>query len=503
VFQTSDNCVACHNGLETALGEDVSIGVAWRASMMANSSRDPYWQAAVRRETLDHPAARAGIEDECSICHMPMARMRAKASGGHGEVFAHLPLATPTVSNSLAADGVSCAVCHQISPLGFGTPASFTGGFSIPLARSPAMLGPFEVDRGRTAIMRSATGAAPRTSSHVQQSELCATCHTLFTNALGPKGEVVGSLPEQVPYLEWRHSAFRDRQSCQDCHMPVVSQPAPIASVLGEPRQGFSRHTFLGGNFFMLRMLNRYRTELGVTAQPAELEAATDATVGQLQSSTALVSIASTRIADGRLIVDVDVTNQTGHKLPTGYPSRRAWLHVTVRDGGGRVLFESGAVDARGAITGNEQDADASRIEPHYDEIRDPGEVQIYEAVMADRSGVPTTGLLLATSFAKDNRLLPRGFDKTSAGADIAVRGGARNDANFTAAADRVSYSIDVSRAAGPLVIEAELRYQPIAYRWAHNLARYAAAETRRFVTYYDAMSAGSAVTLARGAAVH
>jgi hypothetical protein len=41
VFLTSHECLACHNGLTTAGGEDVSIGVAWRASMMANSSRDP------------------------------------------------------------------------------------------------------------------------------------------------------------------------------------------------------------------------------------------------------------------------------------------------------------------------------------------------------------------------------------------------------------------------------------------------------------------------------
>ena len=53
-FQTSDNCMACHNSLTAPSGEDVSIGSAWRASMMANSSRDPYWQASVRRETLDH-----------------------------------------------------------------------------------------------------------------------------------------------------------------------------------------------------------------------------------------------------------------------------------------------------------------------------------------------------------------------------------------------------------------------------------------------------------------
>src|SRR5262245_32771285 len=55
LFQTSDRCFACHNGLSTPAGEDISIGSSWRASMMANSARDPYWQAAVRRESIDHP----------------------------------------------------------------------------------------------------------------------------------------------------------------------------------------------------------------------------------------------------------------------------------------------------------------------------------------------------------------------------------------------------------------------------------------------------------------
>src|SRR6478736_1170285 len=55
LFTHSDNCIACHNNLASSSGEDVSIGTMWRATMMANSARDPYWQASVRRETLDHP----------------------------------------------------------------------------------------------------------------------------------------------------------------------------------------------------------------------------------------------------------------------------------------------------------------------------------------------------------------------------------------------------------------------------------------------------------------
>ena len=93
-FQTSDRCLACHNSLVSASGEDVSIGFHWRASIMANSSRDPYWQASSRREVMDHPDAQAGIQDECSICHMPIPRYESNLRGKTGEIFKNLPINT-------------------------------------------------------------------------------------------------------------------------------------------------------------------------------------------------------------------------------------------------------------------------------------------------------------------------------------------------------------------------------------------------------------------------
>ena len=125
----------------------------------------------------------------------------------------------------------------------------------------------------------------------------------------------------------------------------------------------------------------------------------------------------------------VVVENLTGHKLPTGYPSRRAWLHVTVRDRFGRPAFESGAATPTGAIAGNDHDTDGIRYEPHYEEIRSTDQVQIYESVMVDGEGAPTTGLLRGVRYAKDNRLLPRGFNKETASADVAIHGGAVADA--------------------------------------------------------------------------
>ena len=84
LFVTADRCMGCHNGLVTPTGEDVSMGSDWRPSMMANSARDPYWQASVRRETIAHPEVAAAIQDECSACHMPMMRFEAKTAGGLG-----------------------------------------------------------------------------------------------------------------------------------------------------------------------------------------------------------------------------------------------------------------------------------------------------------------------------------------------------------------------------------------------------------------------------------
>lgn len=499
VFQTADTCMVCHNNLVTPAGMDVSIGSDWRATMMANSARDPYWMAAVRREIMDHPDAQAEIEDECSICHMPMATYAARAAGGKGEIFARLEGAGEP-EDLLAADGVSCAACHQITSEKLGTPESFTGGYVIDVTRADGdrpMYGPFETDAGRAAVMRSAVGFVPVEGAHLSSSGMCATCHTLFTSALGPGHQVLGRLPEQVPYLEWEHSAYRESRSCQSCHMPIVTEAVPVTGVLGQPRTEVSRHVFLGGNFFMMRILNRFRAELGVVASPREMELSIARTVDHLQRDTAEIAIESLTSAAGELAFDVIVRNRAGHKFPTAYPSRRAWLHVTVRDAAGRALFESGALQPDGSIAGNANDADPAQFEPHYTRIDRPDQVQVYEVIMVGQDGRPTTGLLTGVRYVKDNRLLPAGFDKATASGDVAVHGGAMDDGNFVAGLDRVRYAVALGNARGPLSVSAELIYQPIGYRWAENFRDYDAPETRRFVRYYEAMSGVSAVAVA------
>lgn len=504
LFATADQCMACHNNLVSPSGRDISIGYEWRSSMMANAARDPYWHAGVRREVLDHPEAADAIQHECSACHMPMMRYEAKVNGQMGQVFAHLPVTTAAGQSTpslLAADGVSCAVCHQIGKEKLGTKDSFAAGFVVDTSLAPGqrrVFGPYLVDNGRARVMRSASTFSPTEAAHIQSSEVCATCHTLFTHTLGPGGKAIGELPEQVPYLEWRHSAYPKEKSCQACHMPVEEGVA-ISSVLGQPRPHLARHEFRGGNFFMPMMLNRYRNELGVTALSQELDATARHAIETLETESARLSVDRAGLRDGTLTAVVAIENLAGHKLPTAYPSRRAWLHVTVRDGNGRAVFESGAFSPDGSISGNDNDADASRFEPHYAEIRSAGQVQVYESVMVDQQGAVTTGLLHGIRYVKDNRILPRGFDKTTAEKDVAVQGDAAADPDFVGGGDRVRYVVDVGRAEGPFQVQAELRYQSIGYRWAKNVQR-DAPESTRFVRYYDSMASASSATLAKAA---
>ncbi len=506
-FHTSDRCVACHNGMRTKSGEDISIGFDWRASMMANSARDPYWQGSVRRESLDHPESKPVIENECSVCHMPIIHLQAQVKDRKAEIFAHLPFNPDNKDNAAAEDGVTCSVCHQIAKEKLGSRESFNGAFAVDTPERDDQrpeYGPFVIDAGHQRVMQSSTGGfLPTPGAHVRESALCGTCHTLYTKSLGPDGREIATFPEQMPFLEWLHSDYPSRSSCQSCHMPEVGERVPVTALFGEPREGMHRHEFVAANFFMQRMLNNYRADLSVAALPQELTTAANRTVTFLQAQSARVSIRNLESTSSGLSMEVFVENVSGHKLPTAYPSRRVWLHVAVRDRNGQTVFESGALNSDGSIKGNRNDSDPLQFEPHHQEITSPEQVQIYEPILKDSAGHVTTGLLSAVGYLKDNRLLPSGFSKENAEKDIAVIGEAADDPNFTDKGSVVRYSVSTGSAAGPFHVQAELWYQPIGFRWAHNLAPYTAEEPQRFVSYYESMSSSTAVVLARAEATH
>ena len=490
LFAGSGICAACHTQMVDQAGVDVSIDAAWRSTMMANAARDPYWQAAVRGEILTNPEYEEIIEDTCATCHMPMARFADHTADAASEVLDEGYASVEHPLHPVAMDGVSCTLCHQIQPDGFGEPESFHGHFVIntefPVNERQAY-GPFMTGFGMMQIMQSSSGFIPVQGMHVQQAELCATCHTVYTPFVDAAGDVAGEFPEQVPYLEWQASSFSQSMSCQGCHMPTADGGVFLSIVGGHHlRSPVRQHTLVGGNTFILDMLRAFGQDLAVTASTAQFEEKMGETLAQLQGRTALVDLENASSDAATLAVDVVVRVMTGHKFPTAYPSRRAWIHLAVHDASGNVIFESGAVRANGSIAGNDNDLDPAAYEPHYLAIDSPEQVQIYEGIMGNTEGQPTTTLLAGASYLKDNRLLPAGFDKSAAPPDIAVYGAAADDDSFGAARDTTRYTVALDGAQGPFTITAELLYQSIGYRWADNMRQHDAPEPNRFLQYYE-----------------
>lgn len=491
-FAASGACAACHERLFDDSGEDVSIGAEWRGGLMANSARDPFWLAALRAEVEAHPEQRETIEELCARCHMPMAHFMASDAASSTAI---LDGGFADAANELhvwAMDGVSCSVCHQIREDGLGLPSSYNGGYVIdrqlPEGQRPAF-GPYSVSDDQLEIMVAGSGFVPVQSLHVASSEVCATCHTLYTPTIDARGEVAGEFPAQVPYLEWFYSRYRRAASCADCHMPDAEGGVHIASSSVNPRSPFARHLFAGANPYVLQILQTYGDELGATAGEAHFQEAIDASQAFLRTETAALDLEDLELRGARLGATIVVENLAGHKFPTAFPSRRAWLHVVVRDADGAVVFESGAPQPDGSIAENDNDLDPTRFEPHYQALVSPTQVQIYEAVLRDSGGAVTTSVLRAAGYLKDNRLLADGFQKSAPYPDIAVRGEARDDPDFDGGGDRVLLDVPLSGTRrAPYTVTVELLFQPIGYRWIENLRGAEGAEVEAFLRYADSI---------------
>lgn len=490
-FSTSDRCALCHSAsansdaLRDAAGRDVSPYQLWRGSMMGFSGRDPYWLAAFSHELEANPGAKDTIEQTCTRCHAPQAAVTLAPSGKHVG-FDDIVNDTSDIGN-LARDGVACAVCHQIKPDNLGQPSSFTGNYQIGADRK--IYGPHQDPF--TMPMKNNVNFTPTHSTHINDSALCATCHTVITRALDTAGKPTGpEVPEQVPYLEWQNSSFAEgasARSCQSCHLPTTDADSNAIStqISNRPpwldaRSPVGRHILAGGNAYMLGLLADNAAWTGTNVPQSTILESASADKKMLESAASL-AFASATVENGSLLVDLAITNNSGHKLPTAYPSRRAFVHLVVKDPSGAVVFESGRVDERGALLdakGNRIDALGTLL-PHDDEITSDAEVMVYESVMADEKGTPTHVLLRATGYAKDNRLLPKGWSPAHANAAMTKPIGIQNDANFAPGSDHVHYRMAVPK--GPLTVFAELVFQSIPPSAAEAVAE---ANTEAAITF-------------------
>jgi len=509
-------------------GEDVSPNTQWRHSVMANSFNDPYWQAAVEDESATFPALSGFIENTCTKCHAPMGNTHAhhlELTGDDSKLDSDGHYRFDTAKDEdISRAGISCTVCHQIDEGNLGSEDSFSGNFVIADSTDAdfkKVYGQYQNPVG--GAMVSNTGHAPTYGAHISSSELCASCHTLYTPTIDPDTDLpTGSnFLEQAVYLEWQNSVYGDGdiddKQCQGCHMPepfdnystlISRRPANGLSA----RSPYGQHTLAGGNTHLLEILRDYRSELGIDNGQETIDGfdkQIDLT-REVLATAASLSI-STPVPNGDILeFDVEVTNNTGHKLPAAYPSRRSWLHVTVKDGSNQVVFESGKPAPDGYLSTDEArlKADCMSVnkydgfdsslcyEPHRDVITDESQIAIYETVLGDANGNITHTLLYGSSYLKDNRIPPQGFINSTAGTmePQLLPSGITGDADFNCiggtegcGADTVLYQVDTTGKTGPFSIEAKLLYQATQPAFVNGLHSHG-DKVNRFKVMYDAV---------------
>lgn len=490
-FSGSANCAVCHDSISDNKGNDLSIVKDWAASMMANAAKDPLWKAKVNSEMNRNPDLKEVISDKCTRCHMPMASTESSFNNDKIALFEEGYLDPNHELHNKAMDGVSCTLCHQITDNEiFGKEDGMSGHFAINEQRD--IYGQYTSVLIRP--MQNNVNYTPTFSNHISTSELCASCHNLKT----PYVDVINSelvtdklFPEQMPYGEWQQSDFSDNgatpSTCQNCHMPqvksstvkIANRPNSVTS-----RENFSQHSFLGANTYMLDILKENADKLNTAGvsfdNMIEKNRAFITTAGN-------VNILASSIANDQLTFDVQVNNTIGHKLPTAYPSRRAYLHVVIKNDADVIVFESGKTQNNGAIVDNDADIDRNTYEPHYQLITSEQQVQIYETIMGNTKNKVTYTLLESAQYLKDNRVLPKGFDKNTVPDDVGVYGLAKTDDSFIQGQDRLRYQVDISQFnSNYFTIDINFNYQPVAYSFLQDLFTDESTAVKRFKAYND-----------------
>lgn len=417
-IETPDKCDNCHGGYD----QKVEPAFNWRGSMMSQAARDPLFYACLAVANQDAP----GSGDMCLRCHTPDGWLNGRCIPTDGSAL-----------NNNDRQGVQCDFCHKTvkpTPLGvnpfpndaaYSSTAYGSGTYTqdqaylkllnpIPLTSANGMYiadannakrGPFANAVGRHQMFYSPFHS---------QSDQCGTCHDVSNPAFtrtavtvsgyllntsglkSPTFDLRLMFPVERTYSEWMASGYNspgttNHKTCQDCHMRDVTgkgakmNDAPV-------RTNLPLHDMTGGNTFVPKMVKqKWAAEVNAQALDAGMERARN----NLQNAASLELTVSGTTAT------VKITNNTGHKLPSGYPEgRRMWISMKFYNASEIMIGESGAYDPGTAI------------------LTKAG-TKIYECEPGISSEVASaTGMTAGPSFHMalnsqiyfDNRIPPKGF---------------------------------------------------------------------------------------------
>ncbi len=483
----SSNCVGCHGNFSA----DYAPFDTWIVSMMGQAARDPVWIAARRVAMQD--ANFAG--DFCVRCHAPGAWLMERGHDTSANAvftaadmegvnchFCHRvvnptegPLSAVGYPATAAGPTPDPAVLNPLAEVGM-LPAANQGNATYVVDPRDVRRGPFS-DVPTVAVGPNSSGqmVGPYHTTSIiyspyhKEGAFCGTCHdvsnpvytaqpdgSLALNTMNRSHPTMNKndmFNEQRTFSEWINSTFAttgvffpDRRfggnhatgimkSCQDCHMPA-QQGFGCSPYIGTDfgRPNVPQHSFMGANTWVIRAVVT-RLDAASPGQAVALGLTperVDASVARNLQMLADASDMELTQSGNQLVVKI--INQSGHKLPTGYPEgRRTWINVKFFDKNDELVAERGQYDPVTAVlTVNDTKVYESE--------------QVISAEVAAATNLPVGAhfhLSLANVIAHDNRIPPRGFTNAAfAAAGAAPVGYAYEDGQYW---DFTNYAIPVT----------------------------------------------------------
>ncbi|MCD4683545.1 MAG: hypothetical protein K8R86_09710 [Bacteroidales bacterium] len=434
-FANPDQCDNCHGGYDLA----VEPAFNWQGSMMAQAQRDPIYLACLAIANQDAPE----VGDLCIKCHTPKGWLEGRSE--------------PTDGSALTADdrqGITCHACHKMiapSPVGVNPypddplynsppgndPSTFTLDQNylttisdhIPPTNANGMYICDDLDHRRGPYFDPQANHNTPYSPYHSEAKICGTCHDVsnpvYSTVRDVNDEIIGYTPndfdtpapdfspyEMFPvertYSEWLMSEYNTPtgvsgtyfggnklfvSTCQDCHMRDVTGKgcnksyAPI-------RDDLPLHDMTGGNTFIPDLIDlTYPGEADLVA----LEA------GKLRARDMLQHAATLELTVDQMNseVTVEVTNETGHKLPSGYPEgRRIWINLKAFNSITAQNYEFGFYEPSTGVL--------DKTDTKIYEIK-PGLTPAIASLLGLTPG-HSFHFVLSDTVYSDNRIPPRGF---------------------------------------------------------------------------------------------
>lgn len=342
--------------------------------------------------------------DFCLRCHSPI-----------GANLGESPFISNLDRHPTSREGITCVVCHRLSKnynKRSGRLALVKGDLLQPVfgPKGNEELGRvLENDKFRVVTEKGKPGRKIHTKINkfpsMSEPIFCATCHDVT---------LLNGFRLEEAFSEYRLSPAAKRGvTCQDCHMGKVQgipsgyDEGPGAVVGGREtaKRKVTNHFFAGPDYSVIHpgifphnaeaqematmrewlqydykagwgtdefednvpedakfpekwdsVDDRYDAREILNVQFERLAYAREKRLEVLRNGYSLDDIVVEEVGQDGIEFKVKVSNLTdGHNVPTGFTGERlVWLHVTVKDSKGEVVFESGDLDPNGDVRDHE-----------------------------------------------------------------------------------------------------------------------------------------------------